>query len=371
MKLLALLLVAAPLSAQTATRPRLVIIGGGLSNQNRAVYEEIVRGRTGDGPICVFPTASAVENAGNSAIATITRYSGSTPVVGIPLTTATAKDADSPEIAARIRTCSGYFFIGGDQSRIVEVFKPAGRSTLALGAVLERYQQGAVVSGSSAGAGMMSDPMIAGGTSAAALQNGIRRDTGESRGVSIAPGIGFFKQAIVDQHFLARGRLARLIVATLSLPESRVGFGIDENTALVVGDSEAWVIGESSVILVDARNAARDTGSQGGTGIRFALLSSGDRYRLSDGQLTFDPTKRELPTVDVVPAQPEDLFARRSFQTWLTTIARSPKRTGTVNGGGYQLSFTPMPDFIVRGVSADSTKGLSAGPWKLDLRKSN
>jgi cyanophycinase len=366
---LALLLAAAPIAAQTAPKPRLVIVGGGLSSQNRAVYEEIVRGREGSGPICVFPTASAVENAAAGAVTTITRYSGSTSVIAIPLTTATAKDADSPDIAAKLRTCSGYFFIGGDQSRIVDVLRPAGRTTAALDAVMERYRQGAVVSGSSAGAGMMSDPMIAGGTSAAALANGIRRDTGESRGVNIALGLGFFKQAIVDQHFLARGRLARLIVATLSLPESRVGFGIDENTALVVGETDAWVVGESAVILVDSRNATRENGSQGGTGVRFALLSSGDRYRLRDGAISFDPGKRELPTVDVVPPQPEDVFARRSFQTWLATIARTPKRVGTVNGAGYQLAFTPMPDFVVRGMLADSAKGLSAGPWRLDITK--
>ncbi len=370
---LAFLLVAAPLTAQSTPKPRLVIIGGGLSDENRAVYEEIVRGRAGSGPICVLPTASGVAGAARGAVAAITRYSGSTGAVGIDLTTENAKDADSPELAAKLRECSGYFFTGGDQSRIVQVFKPAGRITAALDAVLARHRQGAVVSGSSAGAGMMSDPMIAGGSSASALENGIRRDTGESGGVSIAPGIGFFKQAIVDQHFLARGRLARLIVATLSLPESRVGFGIDENTALVVGDDDAWIIGESNVVLVDARNATRTSGSQGGTGIRLALLSAGDRYRLSDGRVTFDAGKRALPEIDVAPAQPQDLFARRAFQTWLSALARTPNRSASVNGAGYRLEFTPMPGFDVRAASgaAEPTKGLSAGPWKLDLVRSN
>src|SRR5688572_20696654 len=116
---LLLLLVVAPIAAQRAPRPRLVIIGGGLSDQNRAVFEEVVRGREGTGPICVFPTASAVENAASGAVTTITRYSGPTGVIPIPLTTANAQDADSPELAATLRRCSGYYFIGGDQSRIV------------------------------------------------------------------------------------------------------------------------------------------------------------------------------------------------------------------------------------------------------------
>jgi cyanophycinase len=302
-------------------------------------------------------------------VETIKRYSGSTEVVGIPLTTENAKDADSPEMAASLRACSGYFFVGGDQSRIVQVFKPAGRSTAALDAVTARHREGAVISGSSAGAGMMSDPMIAGGTSAGALANGVRREGGESGGVSIAPGLGFFKQAIVDQHFLARGRLARLIVATLNLPESRVGFGIDENTALVVGDNEAWIVGESAVILIDSRNATRENGAQGGNNVRFALLSSGDRYSLRDGKITFDAAKTALAANGTAPTQPPDLFARRAFQNWLLELARTSTRSASVTGGGYTLTFTPADGFLARSSGGEAGKGWSAGPWKLDLQK--
>ena len=38
---------------------RLVVIGGGLQAENTAVYQAILDGRDGEGPICVFPTASA------------------------------------------------------------------------------------------------------------------------------------------------------------------------------------------------------------------------------------------------------------------------------------------------------------------------
>jgi cyanophycinase len=367
---LLLLTIASPLAAQSnLPRPRLVIVGGALADENQAIYDEIVRGRQGNGPLCVLPTASGVaEGATRNAVEAITRYSGTTAVVGIPLTTENAKDADNPEMASRLRACSGYFFTGGDQSRIVRVFKPAGRTTAALDAVMARHREGAVISGSSAGAGMMSDPMIAGGNSAPALANGIARDTGDARGVTIAPGIGFFKQAIVDQHFLARGRIARLIVATLGLPESRLGFGIDENTALIVGDNEAWVAGASAVILVDASKAARQNGSQGGTGLRFALLSAGDRYRFGDGTLTFAPAKTAVAATGAAPAQVADMFARRAFQTWLTALARTSSRAGSFTAGGYRFDFSPMQGFDVR---ATGETQLSAGPWKLDLVKAN
>jgi cyanophycinase len=363
------LAVATAVAAQTE-KPRLVIIGGALSNSNSAVYNEIVRGREGSGPLCVVPTASTpdgAERSMNSAIATIKRYSGDVPVVGVLVTTANAKDADTPDIATKLRNCSGYFFTGGVQSRIVDVFRPAGRRTAGFDALMERFRAGAVVSGSSAGAGMVSDPMIAGGSSAGALRNGVQRDTGSS-GVSIERGLGFFTGGIVDQHFLARGRIARLIVATLELSEYKVGFGIDENTALVVGDNTAWVAGASSVALVDARNAKREAGSHGGTGVRFALLSAGDRYDMRTGNITFDASRPTLSPANTPPTAPEDLFARRSFQQWVLAVARTSERSGNVSASGYRITLTPMPDFSARAAAGtDPITTFSAGPWRLDL----
>jgi cyanophycinase len=367
---LIVLAAASPLAAQSNQKPRLVIIGGGLDDDNRAVYEEIVRGREGSGPLCVVPTATAAAGAEGStknAVATISRYSGGIPVVGVILTTANAKDADSPELAARLRQCSGYFFTGGVQSRIVQVFRPEGRRTGAFDALMDRFRQGAVISGSSAGAGMVSDPMIAGGSSAGALRNGVQRDTG-SAGVSIEPGMGFFTTAIVDQHFLARGRIARLIVAVLQINEYKVGFGIDENTALVVGETDAWVAGASSVALIDARAARRQDGGHGGTGLRFALLSSGDRYRLQDGRITFDTAKPPIAQTGAAPTAPADLFSRRAFQRWVLEVTRSADRAGAIIAEGYRLTLRPLPDFTARAAGApDQVTAFSAGPWRLDL----
>ena len=46
-------------------------------------------------------------------------------------------------------------------------------------------------------------------------------------------GLGFFPFGMVDQHFIKRGRLGRLVVAMAEAGVRR-GFGIDENTALLV-----------------------------------------------------------------------------------------------------------------------------------------
>jgi len=60
---------------------------------------------------------------------------------------------------------------------------------------------------------------------------------------------------IVDQHHLKRQRQSRLISLVLERPDL-VGVGIDERTAVVVSGRRFEVIGESSVLVIDARRAA-------------------------------------------------------------------------------------------------------------------
>ncbi len=69
-----------------------------------------------------------------------------------------------------------------------------------------------------------------------ALDFGITADSRE-RGLLLTKGFGFFQAGIIDQHFYHfRGRLGRL---TRAVDESKVpyGFGIEENTALIVEPS--------------------------------------------------------------------------------------------------------------------------------------
>jgi cyanophycinase len=56
--------------------------------------------------------------------------------------------------------------------------------------------------------------------------------------------------AIIDQHFLKRNRLSRLMAAVRTHP-GLIGFGIDEGTAIVVYDNEYRIVGESYVLRVE------------------------------------------------------------------------------------------------------------------------
>ena len=155
-----------------------------------------------------------------------------------------------------------------------------------------RYQGGAVVGGTSAGAAIMSDSMITGDQTPLNDTTGYYGDEYPAiarRRVQVIPGLGFLHNAIVDQHFIKRERHNRLMSAVLERP-SLIGVGIDESTALEVDPDGLWrVLGESAVVVYDARKAHITSDGQsvlGATEMRVHLLPSGSTFNPQNGQAT-------------------------------------------------------------------------------------
>ena len=95
-------------------------------------------------------------------------------------------------------------------------------------AVTEAHARGAAVGGTSAGASILAEHMIAFGRSGA---------TPRQRMSQLAGGLGLVQGAIVDQHFAQRNRYGRLLSLVAQSP-GLLGIGVDEDTAAVVrGDS--------------------------------------------------------------------------------------------------------------------------------------
>ncbi|AFY75663.1 cyanophycinase [Pleurocapsa sp. PCC 7327] len=150
-------------------------------------------------------------------------------------------DAERPENLEIIEKATGVFFTGGDQARIIEYIKGTKLDEL----LHQRHTQGMVVGGTSAGAAMMPDVMIIEGDS----ETNPRADV-----VEMEPGMGFLPGIVIDQHFAQRGRLGRLIAALVQQPAD-LGFGIDEDTAIIVNGDEVRVVGRGSVTIVDESEA--------------------------------------------------------------------------------------------------------------------
>jgi cyanophycinase len=160
-------------------------------------------------------------------------------------------DTNSEAIAEQLKQFSGYWFSGGDQSRLASLLV----GTKALETIDRRYREGAVIGGTSAGASVMSSMMLT-GRWRKATNSEEEEVLNIARGMKeVAKGFGIFKGAIVDQHFMYRARYNRLISAVLDHPEL-IGVGIDEETALLVRPDGVWeVLGTHYVKIFDARKA--------------------------------------------------------------------------------------------------------------------
>ena len=160
-----------------------------------------------------------------------------------PLDVRSRELASDSELLARARTCTGFWFSGGDQGRVGD--KIVGTPLQKV--IQERYEAGACVGGTSAGAAIMSKVMLTGDD-----RHGKEALSEFGPGAyQTREGMGFLPTGvIVDQHFLRRGRENRLFSIVMERPD-HLGLGIDEATALVVKDGQARVLGKRSVMVFD------------------------------------------------------------------------------------------------------------------------
>lgn len=289
-----------------ASAGSLVIVGGGLSRDNAAVYRAFID-RAGSGRIVVVAAASAapVESA-TPFIEALTHY-GVSPdridiahiaVVDDPSTADVderdwAGGAYVPGEAAKIQAADAIWMTGGDQSRLTRALvAPDGADTPVLAAMRRRLAAGAVIGGTSAGAAVMSRRMIAQGDALTALLSplmapGAEELQGGGEPLALTRGFGFMPASLVDQHFGERARLGRLVRALAEqAPDQRVGFGVDEDTALIVDLSTGvgTLAGAGALTVLDGRRARFTTrrGRLAADGLRLHVLTAGDTIAIGD-----------------------------------------------------------------------------------------
>ncbi len=191
----------------------------------------------------------------------------------------TRQTADDEANIKKMEWANAVFFLGGDQSDLTRDML----GTKLLQKAFEIYNSGGVVGGSSAGAAVMSKIMLTGNE--LINQDSTRAYiTIQEGNIETKEGFGFIKSAIIDQHFLKRKRLNRLISVVLEHPEN-LGIGIDESTAIVVNpDNTFQVIGKSLVLVFNATRASDISTNKDGllsaSGIQLDILKSGDIYNM-------------------------------------------------------------------------------------------
>jgi cyanophycinase len=256
-----------------AKRGWIVPIGGAENKENdRHILERFVQVSGGaDANLVVIPTASKLRETG-PRYEKIFRELGAANVTTMDFDT--RRDCQEPGRLERLEQATGIFFTGGNQLRLTTLLGGTPVAKI----VRTRNAHGATVGGTSAGASILSEHMIAFGDEGSSVVSG---------SVRLAPGLGLTNRFIIDQHFTQRDRLGRLLTALTYNPFA-VGIGLDEDTAAFIGpDETVEVAGSGGVTIVDASDvsfSSMDTVTEGQPvcmlGLRVHILVAGATFNL-------------------------------------------------------------------------------------------
>jgi cyanophycinase len=251
-----------------------VLCGGGkVPAAARARFVELAGGAKAR--LVIVPTAGeAADREGTDKL--LAPWQALEPASAVVLHPRSRKEAEGPKFLAPLREATGVWFGGGDPSRLTAAYLGTGFEK-ELHALLKR---GGVAGGTSAGAAALSCLMLTGGDA----------DAKAGQGFDLLPG------AVLGPHFRKRDRRRRLLGVLEKYP-SLVGFGIDEDTALVVRGRSLRVLGDSSVTVCLAPSKTRPARTielKPGSAADLTQLRRAARARAGE---PFPPARAAVPEV--------------------------------------------------------------------------
>lgn len=247
----------------------LIIIGGHEDKAGaRVILKEVAR-RLGKGRLIVATVASSAPTGYFREYCDVFGALG--VVDAVELYVDERRDAYLEEKAAPFANAAGIFFTGGDQLRISSQISDTPIEHCLRGL----HDRGGVIAGTSAGASVLGDSMLVGGSGIESFRIG---------DIHLAPGFALVRDVIIDQHFAERGRIGRLLGAVAQNPRM-LGIGVDEDTAIVVEGGRFDVIGAGGVTVIDASGVTRSNIAEASPDralsmhdVRLHVLSTGDAF---------------------------------------------------------------------------------------------
>jgi cyanophycinase len=289
------------------THPGLLIAIGGAEDKTRerVILRYFIEAAGGDdASIVVLATASETPETGERYADLFLALRAETVEV-LKIDTRDDAMAAGAEAHDLLEYATGLFITGGSQLKLSSIL---GGTAIAQ-TIRDRHAAGMVVAGTSAGAALLSEHMIALGESGS---------TPRRRLVHLAKGLGLAPDLVIDQHFRRRDRLGRLLTA-LSYNPAPLGVGIDEDTAAIIsGNGELAVLGAGAVMVVDASqmkftdsHAVHRGQPVAMMGMKLDFLTTGCRYDLKRRQgLTPPPMIHPEPVDRRSPERPPVLTER-------------------------------------------------------------
>jgi len=248
-------------------------------------FVEICGGK--EARIAIIPTASVLAETGPKYERIFT---------GIGVTSATAlpyaerADAERADWMATLEEATGIWITGGTQLRLSTILG----GTQVARTIRRCNAAGVHVGGTSAGAAILSEHMIAFGKEGSTPRAGA---------ASMAPGFGLTNRVVIDQHFRQRDRLGRLL-SSLAYNPFAIGLGLDEDTAAFIAPTDTLtVVGSGAITLVDVSGLAHSSMAEASESEPICMIGV-QLHILVDGA-TYDMRARVAKPPAVKPSESE------------------------------------------------------------------
>jgi cyanophycinase len=194
----------------------LALVGGGEWTDGCDFDAELLAASGGD-EVLVLPTAAAYENP-EKAVATAVAWFARLGGRARGLMVLGRADAEDESYAAEVRASHFVYLGGGSPMHLRSVLK----ASLLWEALLDTWRRGAVVAGSSAGAMVLTDPMV------------------DPRGGALTVGLGMVEEMSVIPHFGEENAEKVHRSIALAAPGGLPVVGLPERTALIRDPDGSW-----------------------------------------------------------------------------------------------------------------------------------
>lgn len=193
--------------------------------------------------------------------------------------------ANSDSFTTILKRAGGVWFEGGRQFHLVDSYGGTKTET----EIMSVLARGGVVGGSSAGASILGEFMVRGAPSS---DNRIMEYPGYTRG------FGYLRNTGIDQHVVARERLADIADSLVPRHPGMLFISEDEGTAWLVKGDVAEIIGRNKAFVYNGRDA-KDPGKP------YTMLLPGDKYALGSRHVI----SRAIDATSLTNAFIDSLFA--------------------------------------------------------------
>lgn len=219
--------------------------------------------------IVIIPTASQLEDTGEKYVELFNKIGVANAT---SITINERAETSREDYLLALDQADGIFITGGNQLRLSTILGGTHVSQK----IRRLNAAGVHIAGTSAGAAIMPEHMIAGGpTGTVPLGDG----------VNLAPGLGLTNDLLIDQHFSQRDRLGRLLTA-ISYNPFMLGVGIDEDTAIFINPDQVFEVeGTGAVTVIDPMHLSYSSMSKASKkealsllDLKLHILSKGCRF---------------------------------------------------------------------------------------------